>query len=98
MSSGTVEESTGPNAEHSEGHRPLEEALMPPATTTVLELAANHPETNGEKLPDQAQLIPQKLLLVTEERAVTFRQMEGTADGIACGYFELDGAHETRRH
>ena len=50
---------------------------MPPATTTVLELAANHPETIGERLSEQARLIPHKVLLVTGERAVTFRQMGG---------------------
>ena len=62
---------------------------MPPATTTVLELAANHPETIGERLSEQARLIPHKVLLVTGERAVTFRQMEDMANGIACGFATL---------
>ena len=45
---------------------------MPPAATTILELAANHPETIGERLSEQARLIPHKVLLVTGERAVPY--------------------------
>ena len=63
---------------------------MPPATTTVLALAANHPETIGARLSEQANLIPEKVLLVTEKRAVTFRQMEDMANGIACGFAALE--------
>ena len=57
--------------------------------TTVLELAANHPETIGERLSEQARSIPDKVLLVTGERSVTFRQMEDMANEIACGFSAL---------
>lgn len=57
--------------------------------TTVLELAANHPETIGERLSEQARSIPDKVLLVTGERSVTFRQMEDMANEIACGFGAL---------
>ncbi len=55
-------------------------------TTTVLELAAQHPETIGARLAEQAARFPERTLLVTPERPLTYAQMQQLANDYACGF------------
>jgi crotonobetaine/carnitine-CoA ligase len=57
--------------------------------TTVLELANNHPETVGARLSEQAERFPDRVLLVTHRREITFGEMEQAAIRAARGFEDL---------
>jgi crotonobetaine/carnitine-CoA ligase len=67
----------------------MKDAAVASKLTTVLELAALHPETVSERLTEQAARIPDRVLLVTPERSVTFGEMESAANRVARGFEDI---------
>ena len=57
--------------------------------TTVLDLAANHSETVGERLTEQANHVSSQVLLTTPHRKITFAEMEHAANRAARGFEDL---------
>lgn len=61
--------------------------------TAVLDLARDHPETVGARLAEQAALIPDRTLLVTQDGTITYAEMERRARIVAAG-FQLLGVRK----